>query len=230
VLAALGPVTVPVHVHVISAGSSASQGNVPDSRIAAQIAVLNDSFSGGTGGADTAFSFSLAGVTRTVNPTWYTMQPGSSAEREAKAALRVGGAETLNLYTANPGGDLLGWATFPNQYGSSPSSDGVVVLHTTLPGGGEPSYDEGDTGTHEVGHWLGLFHTFQGGCGKKSDGVEDTELEKSPAFGCPVGRNTCKQGGPDPIENFMDYTDDNCMFEFTAGQSARMSSMYEAYR
>jgi hypothetical protein len=228
-----GSVTIPVWVHVINTGSGLSNGNVPDSQIQAQIAVLNDSYAGATGGAATPFTFVLSGITRTTNALWYTMAPGSAEERQAKAALRVGGANTLNLYTANPGGGLLGWATFPWSYAGSPSDDGVVVLYSSLPGGSAVPYNEGDTGTHEVGHWLGLYHTFQGGCSKNGDFIGDTAAERSPAYSCPAGRDSClgrKYPGVDPIENFMDYTDDPCMYLFTAGQSSRMDSMALQYR
>lgn len=214
-----------VYFHVIY--SSTGNGNVPDGQIQSQIDVLNAAYS------STGWSFSLVSVDRTQNDTWYTMANGSTAEVQAKNALRQGSADDLNIYSANIGGGLLGWATFPSNYASSPKMDGVVVLYASLPGGTAAPYNLGDTATHEVGHWMGVYHTFQGGCTKTGDTVADTPAERSAAFGCPVGRDTCtskQYPGDDPIFNFMDYTDDACMNQFTAGQDARMDSTFSAYR
>jgi Pregnancy-associated plasma protein-A len=223
--------TINVYFHVIT--STSGQGNVSDQMIADQIQVLNDSFSGLTGGANTRFRFQLAGVTRTANNTWFAAGPDTAAEAQMKAALRQGGAGDLNFYTNNPSGGLLGWATFPNWYAGNPLDDGVVCLYSSLPGGSAAPYNEGDTGTHEVGHWLGLYHTFQGGCNGQGDYVSDTPAERSSAFGCPAGRDSCagkKAPGVDPIENFMDYTDDFCMYKFSQGQADRASSLSATYR
>jgi hypothetical protein len=227
-----GVITIPVYFHVINKGAGIENGDIPDHMLRAQVKVLNDSYAGATGGAATPFRFELAGIDRTTNADWFDMGILSIQERQAKAALRRGGPEALNFYTTN-GGGYLGWATFPSSYSSQPTQDGVVVLYSSLPGGSLYPYNEGDTGTHEVGHWLGLYHTFQNGCTPNNDYVDDTAAEVGPAFGCPVGRDSCTRSsypGTDPVFNFMDYTDDPCMFEFTAGQSLRMDSMYAQYR
>ncbi len=219
-----------VYFHVVNNGSGIANGDISTTMINNQISVLNAAY--GSWG----WTFNLVSTNRTTNATWYNGCYGSS-ETAMKNALHQGTAQDLNIYTCNPSGGILGYATFPSSYSSQPKLDGVVILYSSLPGGSAVPYNEGDTATHEVGHWMGLYHTFQGGCAKSAtsggDFVSDTAAERSSAFGCPAGRDTCTGSrfpGLDPITNFMDYTDDSCMFQFTSGQDARMDAQFTSYR
>ena len=222
--------TIPTYVHVITDGKI---GNVSNAQIKQQITVLNMSFAGFWGGAETGFRFELKAITRTDNAAWHTMADFGD-EIAAKEALGRGGPDALNLYINDAAGNL-GFAYYPSilKYngGKYAMLDGAVIYWGSLPGGPTENFNLGYTVTHEVGHWLGLFHTFQGGCAAiYNDFVADTPAERSPAFGCPFGRDTCPGPGVDPIENFMDYSEDPCMYQFTGGQSARMEALSLLYR
>lgn len=230
-----GIVTIPVYWHVIttSGGGGDISGLIPD-----QMTVLRDAYDG------SKFALDLKGVDVTANDAWFLAAAGSAEEVAMKNALRKGGPETLNIYTTN--GDVyLGWATLPFYYKFGPGYDGVVLWWAALPGTGleipypdEPdgflTYDQGDTGTHEVGHWLGLEHTFGpgNGCTKPGDKIKDTATEAEPQFFC-ARRDSCVGSpfpGDDPITNFMDYVDDVCMDNFTAEQTRRMRKHWHAFR
>jgi hypothetical protein len=192
--------TVPVYFHVVTDGSV---GALTNGQIAAQMRVLNTTFGGGEGGADTGFSFTLAGVTRTDNSAWFYANPGGVHENSMKRTLRQGGPDAV----------VVDWESIP---GASDRYEG--------------RFDEGKTATHEVGHWLNLEHTFYGGCNAKGDFVDDTPAQKVPTSGCPEGKDTCRAPGLDPIHNYMDYSDDPCYSEFTPGQSQRMGDAWLFYR
>ena len=222
-------VSVPVFFHVITSGTT---GNLTDTQLRAQVTQLNKAYSGTYGGANTGFSFALAGVDRTDNATWYASK-GGGAEHAMKTALKTGGDNTMNVYTTS-GGGYLGYAYLPDITNTAQAYlDGVVIDWKTVPGASTEYaglYDEGDTLVHESGHWLNLEHTFFGQCNKTGDFVADTPAEKSAAFGCQSGRDTCPAAGIDPIHNYMDYSYDTCYYEFTAGQTTRMQQMFGAYR
>ena len=222
-------VTVPVWFHVITNGT---EGSLTDRQIASQMMVLNAGFGGGEGGDDTGFSFTLAGITRTNDAVWYASRSGG-AEHKMKQALKRGNDGTLNVYTTS-GGAYLGWAYLPEITDTAQAYlDGVVIDWRTMPNVSdayEGAYDEGDTLTHEVGHWLNLEHTFYGGCNRTGDFVDDTPAQKSASFGCPEGKDTCPATGSDPIHNYMDYSDDPCLTEFTPGQTQRMLDAWLFYR
>lgn len=167
-----------------------------DSQVQSQIDVLNKDY------GNTGLTFKLANTTRTLNADWFnSAAPDTPQQTSMKTTLRKGGPDTLNLYTvgftSGEGQGLLGYATFPSDYQSNPMDDGVVILYSSLPGGTMVNYNLGRTSTHEIGHWVGLYHTFQGGCSGIGDSVTDTPPEKTNASGCPTGRDTCPGGGPD---------------------------------
>lgn len=225
-----GPVTVPVNFHVVMKDNTRDGGNIPDDKVREQIAVINAAYN------STGVNFTLRKVNRVYKPTWFTgVAPANKHQDAMKKSLRKGGALDLNVYTVGfeneDASGLLGYATFPTEYRSAPKDDGVVILHSSVPGGSTQNFNLGHTLTHEVGHWLGLYHTFQGGCGSTGDEVADTPAEAGPASGCPKTRDSCPNSpGVDPVENFMDYSDDACMNQFTPGQGARIRSHLTAYR
>ncbi len=221
--------TVPVWVHVISDGAT---GNIPQSVIDKQMTVQNLAFAGVYGGAKSGFSFTLAGVTRTDNAAWYYARAGGNAERDMKKTLHRGGFETLNVYT-NLAGGYLGYAYLPGLPDSHLWQDGIVLNWESMPDASptfEGLYDLGFTLVHEAGHWLNLEHTFYGGCNAKGDYVADTPPMRVPTRGCPEGKDTCAEPGLDPIHNYMDYSDDPCYNQFTAGQVARMQDAWLYHR
>jgi Pregnancy-associated plasma protein-A len=220
--------TVPLYFHVVTNGTI---GSVSMTTIAQQMDVLNKGYGGKYGGANTGFKFALADVDFTVNAAWFDAGPGSAAEAEMKQALKQGGPGDVNIYSTS-GNLYLGWAYYPSVVGTPYEIlDGVVIDFRSLPGGPYGThYSLGGTLTHEIGHWFGLAHTFDGKCSSKGDLVADTPAERTPTAGCPEGKDTCPAEGLDPIHNYMDYSYDSCYNQLTPGQAARAQDQFLFYR
>jgi hypothetical protein len=217
--------SIPVSWHVVYKTTSASGGYVSDSAIASSISAMNSHYAG------SGISFYLESTTRTSNPTWFDkVTSGNSYQTAMKKALHKGGANTLNVYTVGFTDGLLGYATFPWSYSGNPTDDGVVILYSTVPGGSTSNYNQGKTLTHEVGHWLGLYHVFQGGFSGSGDYVSDTPPQKTATSGCPTSQDSCSGGGVDSIHNYMDYSYDPCMNSFSSGQITRATQQIGTYR
>lgn len=223
-LVARQALTVDVYFHVVAASTSLSDGYVTDTQLANQLKVLNENF------APNGISFVLKGTDRTVNSNWAS----DGNELAMKKALRKGTYRSLNIYFQKSIGGNLGYCYFPTTVRAGSDDfyrDGCSILFSSVPGGATANYNLGKTVTHEVGHWFGLYHTFQGGCTGSGDMVADTPAQASPSSGCPVGRDSCpSQPGLDPIHNYMDYSYDSCYEEFTPGQETRMRSFFNTYR
>jgi hypothetical protein len=222
-------VTIPVVFHVVYA--SDGTGNVTNSQINQQIAEMNQDYAGqeapGTA-ANTEFQFTLQAVRRWQNDAWFNDPDSAAGESAMKTPTHEGNQRTLNIWSTNT--SYLGYATFPSWYSADPKLDGVVMQYGSMPGGSIVNFNLGKTATHESGHWLGLYHTFQGACSASNDQVSDTPAQKTETSGCPAGKNTCPAAGVDPIHNYMDYSYDSCYNQFTPGQKTRMKNQYAAYR
>ncbi|MDP5306662.1 zinc metalloprotease [Paracoccus spongiarum] len=224
-------VTIPVRfIHIVSG----AQGVVTRQQREDQIAVMNAAFAP----AGVSFSHDEAQVSEIDNAAFFAMGHGSAAERQCKSQTQaIAPEQGLNFYTARPGGGLLGWATFPHEMAGDPVMDGVVMLDGTLPGGATADFNKGKTAVHEVGHWLGLWHTFQGGCFPPGDEVADTPAHSGPNFGKPADSgqpyNRCPSEPSSalcPIHNYMNYVDDDWMTEFTDGQIQRIWAQIGMFR
>jgi hypothetical protein len=220
--------TVPVVFHVVTA--SDGTGSVTTTQLNQQITEMNQDFAGGESSqaSNTEFQFTLQAVRRWTNTTWFNNVDTPSVEAAMKSATREGDAGVLNIWTTNT--SYLGFATFPSWYAADPELDGVVIQYGSVPGGGIANFNLGKTASHETGHWLGLYHTFQGGCNKTNDQVADTPAQRTSTSGCPAGKDTCSAAGVDPIHNYMDYSYDSCYNQFTPGQTTRMKNQWAAYR
>lgn len=243
-----GVITIPVVFHVVYHGSNQ---NISNAQLMSQLDVLNEDYR--RLNADTIYTptqyqsiasdahieFCLAmrdpnnmptsGITRTYTQT-IVFNTNDNVKFNSSGGHNAWPAnDYLNIWICKLGGGILGYAQFP---GMSPNTDGIVLDYRTVgrppanPFGGAKNF--GRTATHEVGHWLNLRHIWgDGPCGV-DDGVNDTPESDAPNFGCPVLHVSCGSG--DMVQNYMDYTDDNCMNLFTQGQVNRMRDALDNLR
>jgi len=235
-----GEIVVRTFIHVITRknGSGAPSAK----QIRQQMGVINKAYAGesAASSAKTRFRFKVVDTDYTRNNAWYdwNLTPDGSDEdaeaKQAKRALHRGGRAALNVYIAGLGSGLLGYANYP--WEGPLKLDGLVILNESMPGGAAAPYNLGDTGPHEIGHWLGLFHTFENGCTRPGDYIGDTPYQDDGdnIFFCggnpDFGADTCPQPGLDPVHNFMSYGDDACLNRFSPDQARRQELVWRLFR
>jgi hypothetical protein len=217
--------TVPVRFVIIYPDTGEPDYVVTDAALAEQMTILNQDF------APAGIRFDLAEREIITHPDWHYVGYNTLEARQMAEALGRHQDETLNVFLCTC--DMLGWASFPYDFAAYGQEDGIVIAPKSLPGGARP-YDLGKTLVHEAGHWCGLYHTFEGGCEGDGDYVLDTPNSAKAATGTleqNAGLDTCPNSpGLDPIRNFMNYTDDAAMSEFTPGQVDLMQWALAKYR
>ena len=239
---------IPTVVHVIT-DEDCMTGDVSDALIESQIAVLNEDFRAlastpGASGADSRIELFLAtqdpdgrattGVTRHCDATWYR------DEGEYWTTLAWDPGRYLNIYT-NTAAGARGYVPFlpadPAALVGEPPDRVVINWLAFGRDGPFPPHDQGRTATHEIGHYLGLFHPYYESCGvaeapgcyTTGDRICDTAPDETSHDGCPIGATSCT-GTPVPVTNYMELTDDTCMTGFTAEQVQRMRCTLATYR
>jgi hypothetical protein len=230
-----GVYEIPVVVNVLY---KTAAENISDAQIQSQIDVLNKDFSAtnadyglvpstftGVRSGNTSIKFVLSKIVRkaTTKTSWST---NDAMKKSAAGIVPTSPTNTLNLWCCNLGGGILGYAQFP---GGAAATDGVVIDNNAFGSTGTVTapYNKGRTATHEVGHWLNLRHIWgDATCG--NDQVSDTPLHNTANYGCPAAghKSTCTGTPVEMTMNYMDYTDDACMYMFTVGQKTRMLATF----
>lgn len=230
-----GVIEIPVVVNVLYRTTSE---NVSTAQIQSQIDVLNEDFNATNADfglvpstfsavkANVGIRFVLDQVVRkkTSKKSWST---NDAMKKSSQGGINATSPTTkLNLWVCTLSGGILGYAQFP---GGSSSTDGVVILNKGFgrTGTAAAPFNKGRTATHEVGHWLNLRHIWgDATCG--SDLVSDTPTHNTANYGCPAAghKSTCSGTPIEMTMNFMDYTDDACMYMFSSGQKARILATF----
>ncbi|MCI0751614.1 MAG: zinc metalloprotease [Flammeovirgaceae bacterium] len=230
-----GKIEIPVVVNVLYRNSSE---NISLAQIQSQIDVLNEDFNATNSDvsltpplfagtvADVDIQFVLGAVNRKYSNkrSWRT---NDAMKKSSQGGINpTDPSQNLNIWVVNSMGGILGYAQFP---GGSSATDGVVIAHNYFGRTGVISapFDKGRTATHEVGHWMNLRHIWgDATCG--NDQVSDTPTHNTANYGCPAAghKSTCSGTPVEMTMNYMDYTDDACMYMFTQGQKSRMLAVF----
>jgi hypothetical protein len=234
-----GKLEIPVVVNVLYRTAAE---NISDAQIQSQIDVMNEDYNATNSDvtktpslfsglvADVDVRFVLLAVNRKYSSkrSWNL---NDDMKRTSKGGIDpTDPAHNLNMWTVNKmssgGSTILGYAQFP---GGDPATDGVVIGYNFFGRTGTVSapFDKGRTATHEVGHWLNLRHIWgDATCG--NDFVDDTPVHNTANYGCPAAghKSTCTGTPVEMTMNYMDYTDDACMYMFSQGQKSRMLSIF----
>jgi hypothetical protein len=211
--------------------------NVSLAQLQSQVDVLNEDFAATnadynltstynsvkSGNIAVRFVLDLVNRRSTTKTSWST---NDAMKKNAQGIAPTSPTTKLNIWVCNMGGGILGYAQFP---GGSSATDGVVLDDnaTGRTGTAAAPFNKGRTATHEVGHWLNLRHIWgDATCG--NDQVGDTPLHNTANYGCPSGGHlsTCSGSPVEMTMNYMDYTDDACMYMFSAGQETRMLAVF----
>lgn len=231
-----GVIEIPVVFNVLY---KTSAQNVSLAQLQSQIDVLNEDFSATNAdynltstynsvkSGNIAIRFVLDQVKRrqTNTTSWST---NNAMKKSAKGIAPTSPTTKLNIWVCNMGGGILGYAQFP---GGSSSTDGVVLDDnaTGRVGTAAAPFNKGRTATHEVGHWMNLRHIWgDATCG--NDQVGDTPTHNTANYGCPAAghKSTCSGTPVEMTMNYMDYTDDACMYMFSLGQESRILAVFAA--
>lgn len=236
---------IPVVVHVIHNGGAE---NISATQINSQIRILNEDYGklpgtpGDGNGVDTRVRFCLAKIDpqgRCTDGIVRLKTPLTNHQPVDRATLKNlsfwDNSRYLNIYVVRTiSGNVGGYSSFPY---SPPDEDGIVVRHDLFGDIGTAASSGGRTTTHELGHWFGLYHTFNGGCGQDTcqsgDLVCDTPPVADPNYTCNLSANSCFNDIPDlpdQVRNYMDYTPDNCKNMFTQGQKNRITATLDTVR
>ena len=206
------------------------EGLVSTEDIEAQTAVLNSVYN------EFGYSFYINSIDSAVNAGWYYATDSHKYETDPwdnddqflamTQAMTVDVLNSINYFWTGAS-MTAGLGVYPWSFSEDDPRHGIYCANYTIPGGSYP-YTEGYTGVHEVGHYFGLYHTFENGCSNPGDSVDDTPYQSNANTGCPSAPYSC--GSNDDVGNYMDYMDDVCMTHFTTGQQDRIQWALGTYR